>query len=287
MAKTDLVTSKTPKKDGPTLATRDEPRAEENAEKSPGVYLKNNVPPENSSDAARGMKSAVRDHEMVSLATFEDAPFVAVPKTEEDPVVTSANRLSMVTSPSEKSAIPLIEGRGSGSGTASQDFSAGLPFSSPVANPEAKTAATGKASALLTSFTSEIDKFHQTGQSQIQLELPVGEKESVKIRLHLRAGEVHSTFITESPELRDALQKAWPDFTATHRIPGLRFGDSQFQDSFTQNQDATPEQGRQRFSAQDLNPAPSKPTTSRNPQTSSNLSRSPSNSGSGRMNLWA
>jgi flagellar hook-length control protein FliK len=111
----------------------------------------------------------------------------------------------------------------------------------------------------------------------------------VKIRLSLRAGEIRSTFITESPELREALQKAWPDFTATHRAQGIRFGESQFQDSFARNQDAASEQGRQRQYQPDSSNFPTSPNQSANKNRHPAIipASTPISTKAGSVNLWA
>ena len=191
---------------------------------------------------------------------------------------------------SERAAISSTENTGSGADTSSGNFSAGNPALIPInGNVAFNKTASSQASALLKSLAPEIEKFQQTGQSQVQLDLPVGDNESVKIRLSLRAGEIRSTFITESPELREALQKAWPDFTATHRTQGIRFGESQFQDAFPRNQDAASEQGRQRQNQQEAlsSDFPSRQQKAKsNPHTS--LQALPnSKTSSSSINLWA
>jgi flagellar hook-length control protein FliK len=129
-----------------------------------------------------------------------------------------------------------------------------------------------------------LEKFKQSGQSQIQLDLPVGENESVRIRLNIRAGEIRSTFITESPELREALQKAWPEFTATHRSPTLQFGESNFQDGLSRQNDAAFDQGRRRQYQQDADFQ----TTGIKPFTVKPQQQNPSNTTrQGQVNLWA
>jgi flagellar hook-length control protein FliK len=244
----------------------------------------------NSTDSTSGMKTAVNEDEMVSLATFEDIQVSAAPKAASEPSITSTNRLQAMAGQSERTAISSTEKTGSDPDTSSGNFSAGNPALIPINGSIAfhKTA-TSQASSLLKSLAPEIEKFQQTGQSQIQLDLPVSENESVKIRLSLRAGEIRSTFITESPELREALQKAWPDFTATHRAQGVRFGESQFQDSFARNQDAASEQGRQRQYQQDsanLTDSSSQGAVkNRNPVIKP--TPSPLKTKSGSINLWA
>ena len=244
---------------------------------------------EDSEDSANGMKTATREDDMVSLATFEDTQASATPKVASEPAITSANRLSTIALLSERTAISSTENAGSGADTSSGNFAAGNPaLIASNGNNSVQKTAESQASSLLKTLAPELEKFQQTGKSQIQLELPVGENESVKIRLNLRAGEIRSTFITESPELREALQKAWPDFTATHRSQGIRFGESQFQDSFARQQDATSDQGRQRQHQTEtfVSDIPSKQQTKNSPrsvqQALGNSQASPSS-----IHLWA
>jgi hypothetical protein len=244
---------------------------------------------EDSEDSANGMKTATREDDMVSLATFEDTQASATPKVASEPAITSANRLSTMALLSERTAISSTENAGSGADTSSGNFAAGNPalIASSGNNSVHKTAES-QASSLLKTLAPELEKFQQTGKSQIQLELPVGENESVKIRLNLRAGEIRSTFITESPELREALQKAWPDFTATHRSHGIRFGESQFQDSFARQQDATSDQGRQRQHQTETfaSDIPSKQQTKNSPR-SVQQALGNSQASSSSIHLWA
>ena len=244
---------------------------------------------EDSEDSANGMKTATREDDMVSLATFEDTQASATPKVASEPAITSANRLSTMALLSERTAISSTENAGSGADTSSGNFAAGNPaLIASNGNNSVQKTAESQASSLLKTLAPELEKFQQTGKSQIQLELPVGENESVKIRLNLRAGEIRSTFITESPELREALQKAWPDFTATHRSQGIRFGESQFQDSFARQQDATSDQGRQRQHQTEtfVSDIPSKQQTKNSPR-SVQQALGNSQASSSSIHLWA
>jgi len=243
----------------------------------------------NSKNSSSGTESATSEDDMVSLATFEDFQASAAPTAASEPSITSTNRLSTIASITERMSVSSIENVDSGGNNFSGNLSAGNPPLIPThGNVAFQKNAASQASSLLKSLAPELEKFQQTGQSQIQLELPVGDNESVKIRLNLRAGEIRSTFITESPELREALQKAWPDFTATHRNQGIRFGDSQFQDSFARNQDAASEQGSQRQYQQAVltSDLPSKKQVKSNsPIVSQDLPNQKSSSSS--INLWA
>ena len=245
---------------------------------------------ENSKDTSSGMKSATIEGDMVSLATFEDIQVSSAPAAVSEPSITSTNRLSAMAVLSERTAIRSIENTGSGADNSSGNFSTGNPALIPIgANSALQKNAASQASSLFRSLAPEIEKFRQTSHSQVQLELPVGDNESVKIRLSLRAGEIRSTFITESPELREALQKAWPDFTATHRAQGVRFGESQFQDSFARNQDAASEQGRQRQYQPDSSNFPTSPNQSANKNRHPAIipASTPISTKAGSVNLWA
>ena len=98
--------------------------------------------------------------------------------------------------------------------------------------------------SLFKTLSTEVEKFQQTGQTNVQLDLKVSDHEEIKIRLTLRGGEIRSTFITESPELRDALQKAWPEFSQNSRDRGHRFSDPAFQQAFQDNHANSKEQRR-------------------------------------------
>jgi hypothetical protein len=245
---------------------------------------------EDSNDTSSGMKPAAIQSDMVSLTTFEDMQASSAPAAVSEPSITSANRLSTMVVLSERTTIPSIENTGSGAENWSGNFSTGNPALIPIGgNSALQKSAALQASSLFRSLAPEIEKFQQTSQSQVQLELPVGDNESVKIRLSLRAGEIRSTFITESPELREALQKAWPDFTATHRAQGVRFGESQFQDSFARNQDAASEQGRQRQHQPDSSNFPTSPNQSANKNRHPAFipASTPISTTAGSVNLWA
>lgn len=254
------------------------------------IVAEQNPQSEDSNAHTDGMESAASDNAMVSLATFEDIQSSVAPKASGELSITSTNRLSVMPSLSERAAIGSTENTGAGGDTPSENFSAGNPALMATNGSFAfqKTAAS-QASSLLKSLAPEIEKFQQTGHSQVQLELPVSDNESVKIRLSLRAGEIRTTFITESPELREALQKAWPDFTANHRAQGVRFGDSQFQDSFARNQDATSEQGRQREYQQQTasSDTPSKQQQAKNSSHLALQGLPNKKSSSSSINLWA
>lgn len=233
-------------------------------------------------NTADGMENAVIDDEMISLKTVDEMQGGQIPGMGRESSITSVSRLASVAA-LDRSAVTSISGD-----TADSNFSqltTGNPSLTPPSDTRSQSASpTEKATTLFKSLPAELEKFKQSGQSQIQLDLPVGENESVRIRLNIRAGEIRSTFITESPELREALQKAWPEFTATHRSPTLQFGDSTFQDGLPRQNDAAFGQGRRRqyqpdaeFTTTGIKPLTIKPQT-QNPSATSRQ---------GQVNLWA
>jgi len=179
----------------------------------------------------RGMESAPVDSEMIASASLDaiESPAQQV----REPSITTINRLTAFAS-LERTAVAPVTNSGSSSESGIGNAASGNAFTSPISKPLPQSPS-AQASALFKSLGPELDKFKQTGGSQIQLDLPVGEDESVRIKLSIRGGEIRSTFITESPELRDALQKAWPEFSQNSRDRGFRMGDPAFQQSFQEN----------------------------------------------------
>ena len=190
---------------------------------------------EASKSDANGMEPAPLDSKMISLATLDGIESGSAALRE--PSITSSHRLTAFAAAMDRNSLAPI-----GSSGSSADSGLGQLATGPGATPEARQATpsspAAQASALLKSLGPELEKFRQTGRSQIQLDLPVGNNETVRIRLSLRAGELRSTFITESPELREALQKAWPEFAQSSRDRGFRLGDPNFQQAFQGNDTA-------------------------------------------------
>jgi len=234
--------------------------------------------PDETNPVVDGMETAPNDPEMISLATFEQAESGA-PRAAREPLVTSSNRFSISAAISERNGVAGISG--SGGSAESQLGQAGTGSAQAPANlfPAASKEAPQAAASLLKTLGAELEKFRQSGESQVQLDVPVGDGESVKVRLNLRAGELRSTFITDSAELREALQKAWPDFAQTSRDRGFRFGDPSFQNAFSQN--PSNPQGRQ--SQSDREAAAALQPTSKTPARRTVV---PSAAGA-RTALWA
>ena len=238
---------------------------------------------------ADGMENATKEDEMISLATCDETQGTATPNMGRESTITSVNRLASVAS-LDRSAVTSVSGSNSESESNFSQLTSGNPSAAIPTDTRSNSASpSAKASALFKALPPELEKFKQSGQSQIQLDLPVGDGESVRIRLNIRAGEIRSTFITESPELREALQKAWPEFTATHRTPSLQFGESNFQDGLTRQNNTPFDQGnrRQYQPDSDIADLASKPTSTSIKQPAP-VHQNPANSiRQGKVNLWA
>jgi hypothetical protein len=179
----------------------------------------------------RGMETASADDEMISLAPVDGSE--SPTQTLREPAITSINRLTAYAA-LDRGAIAPLGNSANSSDSGLGNPASGMPTPIQTIRPQAATASS-QASTLFKTLAPELDKFKQTGNSQIQLDLPVGDQESVRIKLSLRGGEIRSTFITESPELREALQKAWPEFSQNSRDRGYRLGDPAFQQGFQEN----------------------------------------------------
>lgn len=235
---------------------------------------------------AGGMENATKEDEMISLATFDKTQGAATPTMERESAITSVSRLASL----DRSAVTSISGSNLGSESNFSQFTSGNPLAAiPIDAHSNSASPSAKTSALFKALPPELEKFKQSGQSQIQLDLPVSDSESVRIRLNIRAGEIRSTFITESPELRDALQKAWPEFSATHRTQNLQFGESNFQDGLARQNDTPFDQGNRRHyqPASDFTDSANKPTPISVKQPST-VQQNPANTiRQGKVNLWA
>ena len=188
-----------------------------------------NIP--ESDSKTRGTETAPPDDEMIAMATSDgnEPPTQAL----REPAITSINRLAAYASLDRTAVTPLTKSEDSSDpGLGNNATGLPLPVQSIRSQP---VSASTQAAGLFKSLAPELDKFKQIGSSQVQLDLPIGEEESVRIKLSIRGGEIRSTFITESPELRDALQKAWPEFSQNNRDRGYRLGDPSFQQSFQEN----------------------------------------------------
>lgn len=179
----------------------------------------------------RGTETASPDDEMIALAPVDGSE--SPTQTLREPAITSINRLAAYAA-LDRGAIAPLGNSANSSDSGLGNPTSGMPTPIQTIRPQAATASS-QATTLFKSLAPELDKFKQTGSSQIQLDLPVGDQESVRIKLSLRGGEIRSTFITESPELREALQKAWHDFSQNSRDRGYRLGDPAFQQGFQEN----------------------------------------------------
>lgn len=227
---------------------------------------------------ANGMETAPTDPEMISLETFDGVE--SGPAAIREPSITSSHRLTAFAAPDRNGLAPIgASGNSAESGLGHLASGQSTPVESRATT---ATSTAAQASALFKSLAPELEKFRQTGRNQMQLDIPVGENESVRIRLSVRAGELRSTFITESPELREALQKAWPEFAQVSRDRGVRLGDPTFQQGFQDNNPAFGQNARrERGSAEtDSSGLPGYPAT-RKPATT-RLASAPSSSA-----LWA
>lgn len=213
----NILSTKSPQDE---LIEKKEEALEEEAEAEAEIYSE-----------SRGMETASVDDEMIALTTVDgtESPI----QTLREPAITSINRLAAYAA-LDRGAIAPLGNSASSSDSGLGNPASGMPTPIQTIRPQAATASS-QATTLFKSLAPELDKFKQTGSSQIQLDLPVGDQESVRIKLSLRGGEIRSTFITESPELREALQKAWPDFSQNSRDRGYRLGDPAFQQGFQEN----------------------------------------------------
>jgi flagellar hook-length control protein FliK len=237
---------------------------------------------------SHGIENAPNDPEMISIATSDAMEFGVTPLNGQSPASPSVAN-SLAAAMADESSVSPIGAAGGSAESSLGNFSQGAGASGvPLFNNlSSKISRTSEVTTVLKTLSVEVEKLKQTGKSQIDLELPISETESVKIRLQVRGDEIRSVFITESPELRNALQKSWGDFAQTSRERGFRFGDPTFQNPSSQNNSANQqgqEQRQSRNQQTDTAPAPYPAyNISRQQPQRTTTSPAPGNS----VSLWA
>ena len=122
---------------------------------------------------------------------------------------------------------------------------------------------------------------------RMELELHLADGERLQVRIEMKAGELKTTFEGASPELRNALERGWADFTLRSADRGLRLGEATFRDPLGENSGF--DEGSKRDlrhedaeaeSYRGAKAAPQRPTSS--PQDTPAVQRTP-----GALSLWA
>lgn len=80
------------------------------------------------------------------------------------------------------------------------------------------------------------EKLKITGSNRMEIEVKLGTDEAVKVRLEMRDGQLHTTFQTNSTELREKLQQGWTDFSLQSLDRGMKVANANFE-SFSSNKD--------------------------------------------------
>lgn len=66
-------------------------------------------------------------------------------------------------------------------------------------------------------------------KTSIELRLQAFDQENLRIQLVWREGTIHARFVTETPELQQALTREWESSTGRFAEKGLKFGDASFE----------------------------------------------------------
>lgn len=201
-------------------------------------------------DSSSSGTESASEEQMVSLATYEDAISQEAPPTDMagpagDTPIVSTSKAFQVSTPTIPDPLVTAPNHVSTSSTtpASQAHQLGT-----------SRAHVADATGVLKLLQIEAAKLSQSTRSQIQLDLTVDTGDSVRIRLNLRGNELFTAIATDSADLREALQKSWPEFLSNQKDRPYRFADSQFQDSFNDPDQRAPRR-QTPFESPDENPA--------------------------------
>jgi hypothetical protein len=165
----------------------------------------------------------------------------------------------------------------------SQGPSVAIP--TPIITTSSRLNRSADVSSVLKTLSVEMEKVKHSGQNRLELDLPVSEVETVKIRLHVRGEEIRTTFVTSSPELREALQKSWPEFASNQRDRNFRFSDPSFQNPTSQNNSFSQNQRQQTYeqSSDDANQYQGGPRS----QATITRNKPTNTTPDGKVSLWA
>lgn len=277
-------------------ASKPQDQSDQTKSDDPGGIEKFTVNSKDSSSeeqAPDGMKTANTNPDMISLSSMDSSEYGTISLSGNN----SSNAIGSNTS-SEQGDIE-ISGLSMGGGIAPvsdsdssnqsslNNFSQGpsVAQQAPIITTSSRLTRSADVSAVLKTLSVEMEKVKHSGQNRIELDLPVSDVESVKIRLHVRGEEIRTTFVTSSPELREALQKSWPEFASNQRDRNFRFSDPSFQNPTPQNNSFSQNQGKQNFgdSQENSNPYQGSP---RNPSPVVR-SKSTHTTPDGKVSLWA
>ncbi|MCS7008672.1 MAG: hypothetical protein NZL93_01885 [Chthoniobacterales bacterium] len=102
-----------------------------------------------------------------------------------------------------------------------------FPFRSPLAPEAIERPDVLRALNRIEDALQTLQSSHRT---RLDLDVPLSDNQNLRIRLELKNGEIFTIFRTDSLELRDALERAWPEFIARHQSEkGLRISEATFQ----------------------------------------------------------
>jgi len=81
---------------------------------------------------------------------------------------------------------------------------------------------------LIEKVLAAAESISSSNRGHMDLDVPMQNNETVRVRIELRSGEIHATIRTDSPELREALEKSWPDFSVRTGERGIKLADANF-----------------------------------------------------------
>jgi len=93
---------------------------------------------------------------------------------------------------------------------------------------ETNAAGHGDLSSLMARVWEAAETLPSSQRGRVDLDVPLRDNENVRVRVEMRSGEIHATIRTDSQELREALEKSWPEFANKTNERGLRLGDANF-----------------------------------------------------------
>ena len=132
--------------------------------------------------------------------------------------------------------------------------------SAPVSQPQGarvpEAAATRDAARILEHIETTLARYRPNVPPHLEVRVDLQGGDSLQVRLDLRGDALLSTFRTDSPELRLALQRAWPEFAERSQQNGLNLSPASFDSPGMSSDSGSQAGGRQQGSRESDGPLP-------------------------------
>lgn len=175
-----------------------------------------------------GGTDAARQHVAMSIAEVETKPKSKALDTTALPQ-NSAARIPRAIESSKgsdfSSGDPQTDSDSSSQTNAADPampLSANAASASAQPEPPQNVAHAEQVTRVLNTVTEAIERLQSDGRTNVEMQIKLRDGEQVTVKLQMQAGEVRTIFKTDSSELREAISRAWSNFSSSSAERGVR-----------------------------------------------------------------